>query len=360
MNGTPQGNKEWKLNNVTIPNNRKAGMITGINKKHKEESWQNAMINAVRDPDKLLNLLGLDRSVYKKELYFPESFKLLAPLPYIKKIKKGDWNDPLLRQILPLLVENGQISGFVSDPVGDMHAIISNGVLQKYQGRVLLLTTGACAVHCRYCFRRHFPYASSAPDKKHWQDTLQQIKNDESIHEVILSGGDPLMLSDRRLQSMCADLAAIPHVKTLRFHTRLPVILPERINESFLGWLADLKIQKVMVIHANHANEINDETGYVLQALVNQQVTVLNQSVLLKGVNNDVDSLYHLSQRLFNFQVLPYYIHLLDKVQGAAHFDVSEKAAVVLIKELKQRLPGYLVPKLVKEVSGERSKLSIE
>jgi len=335
-------------------------MITGIEIKHKDESWQNAMIDAIRDPDELLRLLNLDTQTYQKQIVYPKHFKLLAPLSFIKKIKKGDWNDPLLRQILPIADETQQVNGFINDPVGDLNSEQSNGVLQKYQGRVLLITTGACAVHCRYCFRRHFPYVESVPDKKHWQQTLQYIQQDDTLHEVILSGGDPLMLSDQRLATMCADLAAIPHIKTLRFHTRLPIILPQRLNQAFFDWLADIKLHKVMVIHANHANEIDDETGRALQRLTDENVTVLNQSVLLQGVNDDVESLVDLSHRLFEFKVLPYYLHLLDKVQGAAHFNVEEKQAIILINAVKQRLSGYLVPKLVKEVSGERSKLSLE
>lgn len=318
------------------------------------------MADAIRDPEELLTILELDKAIHKKNVSFPEKFKLLAPWAYINKIQKGDWNDPLLKQILPVTEENHEAPGYIADPVGDLHAMVSNGVLQKYQGRVLLITTGACAVHCRYCFRRHFPYVSSTPDKKHWLETLHQIKNDKSIHEVILSGGDPLMLPDERLLSMCSDLAAIPHIKTLRFHTRLPIILPERINQSFNSWLSKLDVNKVMVIHANHANEIDSETGAALASLVDNQVTLLNQSVLLHGINDSVESLYELSLRLFEFRVLPYYLHLLDKVQGAAHFDVSENDAVGLVKLLKHRLPGYLVPKLVREVSGERSKLTVE
>ncbi len=348
-------------------------MITGIVVKHKANSsavclppstvpWQQQMSEAIRDPETLLRLLQLDTNdqAFKETLYYPKHFKLLVPFATINKMKKGDWNDPLLKQILPISAEKKQVEGFVSDPVGDLNAEVSNGVLQKYHGRVLLITTGACAVHCRYCFRRHFPYAESVPDKKHWQHTLAQIAQDETIHEVILSGGDPLMLSDQRLAAICTDLAAIPHIKTLRFHTRLPVILPDRINQSFFDWLTNIKLQKVMVIHANHANEIDNKTGRVLQRLADENITVLNQSVLLRDVNDNVESLVNLSHRLFEFQVLPYYLHLLDKVQGAAHFDVDEIQAVALIKAIKKRLPGYLVPKLVKEVSGERSKLSLE
>jgi len=325
-----------------------------------EDSWQGALANAIRDPLELLSMLDLDEDKTIEQLLHPERFKLLVPLSYIAKMKKGDWNDPLLMQVLPVQDETTSVAGFMADPVGDLDSVISSGVLQKYQGRVLLITTGACAVHCRYCFRRHFPYANSMPDKNKWQETLANISSDETIHEVILSGGDPLMIPDERLKAMCNDLAEIPHVKTLRFHTRIPLFLPERIDSDFISWLAELPIQKVMVIHANHANELDQIVGDVLDDLREAGVTLLNQSVLLKGINNSVDSLAELSHRLFEFQVLPYYLHQLDKVEGAAHFEVNRKEAINLIKDLKNELPGYLVPKLVEEVSGERSKLALE
>jgi EF-P beta-lysylation protein EpmB len=338
-------------------------MITGITLKHKPKqasSWQKEMINAFRDVDELLDYLKLDKAAAKSPVFIPERFKLLVPRPYVDKITKADWDDPLLRQILPLAEEQHQVDGFFTDPVGDSNVRIATGVLQKYQGRVLLITTGSCALHCRYCFRRHFPYAESMAEKRHWQETLDRINQDTSLHEVILSGGDPLMLPDERLALMCQDLAAIPHIKTLRLHTRLPLVLPHRINTTLLSWLDKLGLQKVMVIHANHANEIDDETGRALRRLGAHQVTLLNQSVLLKGVNDKPQALLDLSQRLFEFGVLPYYLHVLDRVQGAAHFDVDEKKAIHLIRSIKACLPGYLVPKLVREVSGERSKLSLE
>lgn len=325
-----------------------------------EDSWQGALASAIRDPQELLNLLGLDKNEYRNKLYHAEKFKLLVPLSYVSKMKKGDWNDPLLKQVLPVKDETQSVAGFIADPVGDLDSVISSGVLQKYQGRVLLITTGACAVHCRYCFRRHFPYANSMPDKDKWQETLLAIRNDNSIHEVILSGGDPLMISDQRLQAMCADLIKIPHIKTLRFHTRIPIFLPERIDSAFISWLAKLPIQKVMVIHANHANELDQTVGEVLVNLREAGVTLLNQSVLLKGINNSVGALATLSHRLFEFQVLPYYLHQLDKVEGAAHFEVNRDDAIHLLKDLKKAVPGYLVPRLVEEVSGERSKRALE
>ena len=339
-------------------------MITGNALKVKalsqDVSWQDVLASAVRDPIELMRLLDLPENEFRQSLFYPDNFKLLVPLSYVAKMKKGDWNDPLLKQVLPIQAETKLLDGFNSDPVGDLNAVISTGVLQKYQGRVLLITTGACAVHCRYCFRRHFPYAGSLANKKQWQETLLSIKNDESIHEVILSGGDPLMLPDERLKQMCFDLANIPHVKTLRFHTRIPIFLPERFDESFLQWFAELPSQKVMVIHANHANELDQTVGDGLLKLRDAGATLLNQSVLLKGINDNVNTLSELSHRLFEFQVLPYYLHQLDKVQGGAHFEVDREEGILLIKGLKKIMPGYLVPKLVEEISGERSKRTIE
>jgi len=335
-------------------------MITGIAIQDKDESqddaWKSALSSAVRDPKQLLALLDLDQEPYLEQLNLTDKFKLFVPLSYVKKMKKGDWNDPLLKQVLPVNDEVEHSFGFVTDPVGDLDAELSSGVLQKYNGRVLLITTGACAVHCRYCFRRHFPYADSMPDKAQWQNTLDLIRADDSIFEVILSGGDPLMLPDDRLQKMCQDLADIPHIKILRFHTRIPIFLPTRITSHFIKWLSALDVKKVIVLHANHANELDDELATLMKQLSGSDITLLNQSVLLKGINDDANQLALLSIRLFECGILPYYIHQLDKVKGAAQFEVSYKKLMTLQTALREILPGYLVPRFVREVSGERSK----
>ena len=226
--------------------------------KNSEVDWQSLLQNAFRDPKALLEFLLLDNPEHLKQIKTDSDFKMLVPLSYAQKMRKGDWNDPLLKQVLPIHEESIETLGYVNDPTGDLNAEISSGLLHKYKGRVLLVTTGACPVHGRYCFRREFPYANSIPDKKQWQSTLDLIQQDSSIHEVIFSGGDPLMLSDDRLKKICVEIAAIPHVKTLRFHTRVPIFLPERINQSLLHILSKLDIQKVMVIHVNHANELDD------------------------------------------------------------------------------------------------------
>lgn len=338
-------------------------MITGIDIKNKslsqQKEWQNLLANAIRDPQVLFEYLELPRDQLKQSYQASEKFKLLAPLSFVNKIEKGNWNDPLLKQILPNPEELKVVEGYVSDPVGDLSAGLSPGVLKKYHGRALIVTTGACAIHCRYCFRQEYPYTDLNPARNQWKDTIDTIVNDTSINEIILSGGDPLVLSDERLADLCEQLVAIPHIDTLRLHTRLPVALPERIDSAFLNWFGELNINKVMVIHANHPNEIDENIGYRLQALRQVGVTVLNQSVLLKGVNDNVDTLEKLSRALFKYQILPYYLFVLDKVQGAAHFDMQDDNGVRLVEGLRDRLPGYLVPKLVREISGKRSKTPI-
>ncbi|WP_299877315.1 EF-P beta-lysylation protein EpmB [uncultured Cocleimonas sp.] len=329
-----------------------------------ESNWRTVLKKAFKDPLELLEFLGLDRAEYLDKVKTDSRFKMLVPLSYAEKMQKGDWNDPLLQQVLPINQENIETRGFVNDPIGDLQAEASSGLLHKYQGRVLLVTTGAFPVHCRYCFRREFPYADSSPDKKQWQNTLDYIQGDNSIHEVIFSGGDPLMLSDDRLQKMCVEITAIPHVKTLRFHTRVPVFLPERINQSlrkmFTALSAVQDIQKVMVVHINHANEIDEHVSRALSDLRKDGFSLLNQSVLLKEVNDDVATLSELSHKLMANHVLPYYLHQLDRIQGAAHFEVERDRSIKLMEGLRNNLPGYLVPRLVEDISGKRSKLPIE
>ena len=324
-----------------------------------DQRWNKVLKDAFRDPLKLLEYLELDAPEYIDKIQANSQFSMLVPVSYANKMKKGDWKDPLLQQVLPLKQEEIETEGFVSDPVGDLKAEISPGVLHKYQGRILIVTTGACPVHCRYCFRREFPYLDSTSHKAHWQNTLSKITNDNSISEVIFSGGDPLMLTDSRLKRMCTDIASIPHVKTIRFHTRVPIFVPERITTEFLTWLRALNVNKVMVIHCNHSNELDDQVGDVLVALRNHGVTLLNQAVLLNGINDTVVAQKSLLQRLFSFHVLPYYLHQLDKVKGSAHFEVDKRKALELVEKLKMELPGYLIPRLVEELSGKRSKQSI-
>ena len=323
------------------------------------QRWQTALAQAISNADELLAQLGLSNTLQAISKDKIRQFPLRVPQSYINKMRYGDPQDPLLRQVFPLIDEGFDAEGYASDPVGDQFAVTSPGILQKYQGRALLVTTGACAIHCRYCFRRHFPYAESNPLASQWQQTLAQLKADTSINEVILSGGDPLSLSDKKLAKMVAELETLPHLRRLRIHTRLPLVLPERVDNALLDWVASCKLKVVMVIHANHANEIDTETATALTQLQQAGCQLLNQAVLLKGVNDNKQALVDLSERLSEVNVLPYYLHLLDKVAGAQHFDVEESRAIALIESIRAELPGYLVPRLVREIQGEPSKTLI-
>jgi EF-P beta-lysylation protein EpmB len=321
--------------------------------------WQTEMADAVRDPAELLSLLGLDPGWLEPARRAAAAFPLRVPRGFLARMRKGDPQDPLLRQVLPLGEELVAVPGFSNDPVGDMPSIAARGLLHKYQRRVLLIATGACGVHCRYCFRRHFPYADETARSDDWREALDYLRADPSINEVILSGGDPLTLSDERLAALAEALQGIPHIRRLRLHTRQPVVLPSRVDDSLLRWLAACRLQKVVVLHMNHAREMDDALREACTRLKGAQVLLLNQSVLLKGVNDSAAALAELSEALFGAGVLPYYLSLLDPVAGAAHFDVPEAKAIGLMAELRARLPGYLVPKLVREVPGAPSKMPV-
>lgn len=320
--------------------------------------WQTALASAIREPSELLHYLNLPQSLLNGAIAASQSFALRAPLGYCQRIEKGNPNDPLLRQILPLDAELISDQHFKLDPVGDLAAMEVPGLLHKYHGRVLIITTAACAVHCRYCFRRHFPYQENRAEQN-WQEAIDYIQSHSDIHEVILSGGDPLSLTESRLKSLTDKLLNIPHIKTLRLHTRQPIVLPERVNSELLSWLDSLPWKIVIVLHCNHANEIDSSVAFALKKLQQHQVTLLNQSVLLAGVNDNTETLINLSQKLFSHHVLPYYLHMLDKVQGAKHFYVKNEKAHQILNEVRQLLPGYLVPKLVKEQAGEKSKTTL-
>lgn len=321
--------------------------------------WQKLLADAVTDPRELCTLLDLDPSLILPAIAAASDFALRVPRSFVARMRKGDPNDPLLLQVLPVSAETRTVEGFVGDPVGDMDRRAAPGLLQKYQGRALLVATGACAVHCRYCFRRHFPYAEESALQQGWQPALERLRADPTISEVILSGGDPWSLSDRRLKQLTDALQGITHVRRLRVHTRYPIVLPERVDAGLLDWLGGLSLRKVVVIHANHAREIDESVRQACRALTDAGATLLNQSVLLRGVNDSVAALAELSEALFETHVLPYYLHVLDKVRGAAHFDLPEAQAVRLHQELTARLPGYLVPKLVREIAGQPSKSAV-
>jgi EF-P beta-lysylation protein EpmB len=322
-------------------------------------AWQRELARAVTDPAELVELLGLDPALLAPARRAAARFRLRVPRGYVGRMRAGDPTDPLLRQVLPLADEDADAPGFVADRVGDLAAMAAPGLLHKYRGRVLLVATGACAVHCRYCFRRHFPYAEASAAGGHWRAALARIAADPSIEEVILSGGDPLTLADGKLAELVQALAAVAHVARLRVHTRLPVVLPERVTPELCALLARSRLQPVVVVHANHANELDARVARAFGALRAAGVTVLNQSVLLRGVNDDVEALCALSTRLFAAGALPYYLHLLDRVQGARHFEVEEARARSLWRQMQARLPGYLVPRLTREEAGAPGKTII-
>jgi EF-P beta-lysylation protein EpmB len=275
-------------------------------------------------------------------------------------MRHGDAKDPLLLQVLPMAEEGERVAGFSADPVGELSSPPVDSVLHKYHGRALVMVTGSCAIHCRYCFRRHFPYAEMGPAPPQWDGAVDRIASDPAISEVILSGGDPLAVTDSRLEVLGRKLAALPQLKRLRIHTRMPIVLPQRVDGGLTSWIGGLGLQTVVVVHANHANEIDNDVRRALAALDATGVTLLNQSVLLAGVNDSVDALAHLSETLFDAGVLPYYLHMLDPVDGAAHFEVAEDDARRLHQELTSRLPGYVVPKLVREVPGAPAKVGVD
>jgi len=319
-------------------------------------NWQQELRSAYTKPDELLRYLKLrvhDISLYNQAA---DKFPLLVTHSYAKRIKKDDWNDPLLLQVLPHPEELTSSPKYSSDPVGDGNASVSPGLLHKYHGRALLIATGACAIHCRYCFRREFPYSDNSANRSQLTNIKTYLNNHPEITEVILSGGDPLTLSDSKFSHLFQSLSDIDQIQRIRIHTRLPIVLPSRINAALLTTLSSSNKKVVMVIHANHANELNDEVAGVLSELRKHQVTLLNQTVLLKGINDDIHSLEQLSLRLFDGHTLPYYLHVLDKVAGAMHFDKELANSYKLHELLQQRLPGYLVPKLVREESGQPNK----
>jgi EF-P beta-lysylation protein EpmB len=286
-------------------------------------------------------------------------FQVRGPHAYLSRIRKGDPNDPLLRQILPVSEELLAVPGYSKDPLAEQQANPVPGLIHKYHGRLLLVVSPNCAVNCRYCFRRHFPYQENRPARPEWQNALDYSARDASISEVIYSGGDPLVTGDNQLRWLTEQIAGIRHVKRLRIHTRLPVVIPDRITDSCLQWLTETRLQTSMVIHSNHPNELDDSVGSSLLALKSAGITVMNQSVLMAGINDDTDTLAQLSERLFEFGTLPYYLHQLDKISGAAHFEVSDETARQLHSQLLVRLPGYLVPKLVREIPGSPSKVPL-
>lgn len=321
----------------------------------KRSAWRDQLRTALREPRQLLERLDLPAGDEPATSRFP----MLVPQAFVERMRPGDRRDPLLLQVLPERSETRPAPGFSDDPVGDRASAAGPGVLHKYRGRVLLVTTGACAVHCRYCFRQAFPYASENAGARQWRAAVDYIASDRSIEEVILSGGDPLMLSTRRLRELTHYLSGIEHIKRLRIHTRLPVILPARVTDDLVDWLDALPWPAVVVIHANHANEFNADVTHALARLRRSGAHLLNQAVLLAGINDSATALSELMRRSFDAGALPYYLHLLDPVSGAQRFETDRDRAVAMIDTLRRELSGYLVPRLVREVAGEPYKLPV-
>lgn len=324
-----------------------------------QTSWRRSLATAIRDVDTLVRALQLPDEWAANTSDAVKSFPVLVPRSFLARMRVGDAHDPLLRQVLPAVEEGIARPGFVLDAVDDQAARKAPGLLQKYQGRVLLMASSACAVNCRYCFRRHYPYSEEPRRLDDWEPALAGIEQDASIHEVILSGGDPLMLPDERFKILIERLEQIDHLTRLRIHSRLPIVLPDRVNAELLEQLQNTRLQTVFVVHANHPHEIEDDCADALRRLVRAGIPTLNQAVLLRGINDDVDTLAGLCERLIDVGVMPYYLHLLDRVAGTAHFEVPESTGLELIAALRSRLPGYAVPQLVREIAGEPNKTPV-
>ncbi|MFG0332034.1 MAG: EF-P beta-lysylation protein EpmB [Maioricimonas sp. JB049] len=322
-------------------------------------SWHRDLAAAIRAPDRLVDLLELPESAREPARRAAQLFPLMVPLSYLKRMRRGDLADPLLQQVLPQEGEFREVAGFVDDAVGDAGFRRADGLLHKYHGRALLITTGACAVHCRYCFRRHYPYGEEPKRLEEWDPALEAIADDHSIREIILSGGDPLMLTDVRLEALVERLSGIPHLRRLRIHSRLPIVLPSRVTARLLELLTGTRLQPFMVVHANHARELVHDCADALRRLVRAGIPTLNQAVLLRRVNETFEAQRDLCEALIDLGVQPYYLHQLDRVRGAAHFETTDAVGLEIIKELRRHLPGYAVPQFVREVPGAEHKTPV-
>ena len=320
---------------------------------------QQAVSAVINSAEALLDYLPAQGPADSISALAHEQFSFKAPRAYLDKIDRHNPDDPLLLQILPSRLEEVITDGYVQDPVGDLDALKVPGLLHKYHGRVLFVVTSACAIHCRYCFRRHYPYGDASLGNTNWEPAFDYIRQHDSIREVILSGGDPLMLGNDKLNRLVSEFSEIPHLKRLRIHSRIPSVLPERIDDTLLAVLAESRFNVSLVTHINHTSEIGADVCEALSKLKAGGVMLLNQSVLLAGVNDSTEVLCDLSEKLYENGVLPYYLHLFDPVQGAAHFDVHVNTAHKIIKTMTESLPGYLVPRLVKENKGDAAKTRI-
>ena len=323
---------------------------------HHGKSWQRQMIDSVRDANELCHLLELSPEQLKLSDRAARQFPVNVPHSFVHRMEKGNPGDPLLLQVLNQSEEDHRPEGYSTDPVDERAFMAAPGLIHKYSGRVLMIVSGKCAINCRYCFRRSFPYSENNPGRDQWQEAFAYIENERGLSEIIFSGGDPLSAPDKHLAWLTDRLAEISHLKRLRIHTRLPVVIPQRISDELISWLAKSRLKVQLVLHINHPNEINSELAQALDRLKPLGIQTLNQSVLLKGINDSADCLQALQEKAFDAGILPYYLHIMDPVEGASHFDVSEQVALGLIDQLRARLPGYLVPRLVVELAGKSSK----
>ncbi|HEY4759891.1 MAG TPA: EF-P beta-lysylation protein EpmB [Thermoguttaceae bacterium] len=318
--------------------------------------WQRELARAVRDPAELCRQVGLTSEATQLALQAAAGFSVIVPRPYLARIRPNDPNDPLLLQVLPRGAELNQTPGFTPDPLAETAALCGPGLLWKYQNRILIVATPSCAVHCRFCFRRHFPYSESRLSPSKWDEVFEQIAAEPSIHELILSGGDPLTITDDRLSQIATKAAEIPHLRRLRIHTRLPVMIPQRVCDELISWMKGTRLPTIMVVHVNHPAEIDDVVAAAFERLVDSGIPVLSQSVLLAGINDSLKVLVQLYERLIDLRVMPYYLHQLDPVAGAAHFEVPIAKGIELIAQLRAKLPGYAVPRYVRETPGGEAK----
>ena len=318
--------------------------------------WKAELSHCVSSIDDLLNQLGLNANNLSATEQAAIDFPIKVPQPFVQLMEYGNPNDPLLKQVLPILSELDIDSNFSTDPVDETNYNPVPGIVHKYRNRVLMIISPNCAINCRYCFRRHFPYDDNRQSKQQWLKALDYLKTKPEINEVIYSGGDPLAANDNFLRWLTGEIESIQHIKRLRIHTRLPVVIPSRIDDQLLNWLSNTRLKPTLVLHINHANEIDTALSQGVNRLKQAGIMVLNQSVLLKGINDTSDQLINLSEKLFDAGIMPYYLHMLDPVQGASHFDVPRDRAVEIFNQIQAELPGFLVPKLVQERAGETSK----
>ena len=318
--------------------------------------WRYYVKTAIRDFGQLCRHLGLDVSAFAAWRKAEQQFATFVPLPFLQRIEPNNPRDPLLLQVIPSRKENFDYPSFVADPVGDMAATLAPGVIHKYQGRALLIATGQCAINCRYCFRRHFPYETRPNSTDQWARSIRGIQNDRAIEEIILSGGDPLMLVDSKIHELIKLIESIPQVQRLRIHSRLPIVIPQRVTDKLVETLNQTRLKPVIVIHSNHPNELDRQVGAAITKLFHNGMLVLNQSVLLKGVNDDARTLIELSRKLIDVNCMPYYLHQLDQTAGTAHFEVPIQTGIKIIEKMRSSLPGYAVPRYVQEIAGEESK----